>query len=71
MGFVVFLAFFAMFFLIALIPTWLLLLAYNYIVELMGHPNWEIPVTFLSVLCVAFILATLGRIFGGRRTNRS
>lgn len=50
-------------FLVCLIPTWLLLLAYNYIVILVGHPNWEIPVTFLSVVCVAFILVVIKSVF--------
>lgn len=50
-------------FLVCLIPTWLLLLAYNYIVVLVGHPSWEIPVTFLSVVCVTFILAVIKSIF--------
>lgn len=50
-------------FLIALIPTWLLMLAYNYIAVLVGAPNWEIPVTFLSVVCVAFILSMVSWVF--------
>lgn len=53
-------------FLVFLIPTWLLLLAYNYIVVLMNHPNWEIPVTFGSVIAITFILMILRGIFRGR-----
>lgn len=56
----------AVIFLIALIPTWLLMLAYNYIVELMGHPTWEIPVTLLSVICVGFILCVISSVFKRR-----
>lgn len=50
-------------FLVCLIPAWLLLLAYNYVVILVGHPDWEIPITFLSVVCVAFILAAIKSVF--------
>lgn len=63
MEFIVGLIFLVVIFLICLIPTWLLMLAYNYIVVLVGHPNWEIPVTLLSVVCVAFILTVIRRIF--------
>lgn len=50
-------------FLIGLIPAWLLLLAYNYVVETMGHADITVPVTFWTVVCVAFIIAVLRGIF--------
>lgn len=62
-GVVMFLAMVVVAFLICLIPTWLVMLAYNYVVSLMGHVNWEVPVTFWSVVCVTLILATLRGIF--------
>lgn len=65
MGVVLILVGLVMIFLIMLLPTWLLLLAYNYIVTLMGHVDWEIPVTFWSVVCVAFIISVLRSIFSG------
>lgn len=51
-------------FCIALIPSWLLLLAYNYLVEVSGHATAMVPVTFWTVVCVAFIIGLLYRIFG-------
>ena len=42
-------------FLVSLVPAWLLMLSYNYIVEIMGFTH-TIPITFLSVICVSFIL---------------
>lgn len=63
MEFIVGLIFLVVIFLICLIPTWLLMLAYNYLVVLAGHPTWEIPVTLLSVVCVAFILTAIRGIF--------
>ncbi len=50
-------------FFVMLIPAWVMLLAYNYIVELMGHPTWEVPITVLSVLCVTVLLAVVRGIF--------
>jgi hypothetical protein len=67
MEFIVGLLFLVVIFLVCLIPTWLVMLAYNYIVALVGHPNWEIPVTLLSVICVAFILTVIRGIFRGRK----
>lgn len=67
MEFIVGLLFLVVIFLVCLIPTWLVILAYNYIVALVGHPNWEIPVTLLSVICVAFILTVIRGIFRGRK----
>ncbi len=50
-------------FLIALIPSWLLLLAYNYMIDIIGLDWHHVPVTFWSVVCVTFILAVLRGIF--------
>ena len=66
-GVVMFLAMVVVAFLLCLIPTWLVMLAYNYLVSLMGHVNWEVPVTFWSVVCVAVIFIYLRNIFGGTR----
>lgn len=63
-GVVIFVLFFVGVFLIAMIPAWLLLLAYNYLVTLTGHATMEVPVTFMSVVCIAFILAVLRSILG-------
>ncbi|WNL63424.1 hypothetical protein [Citrobacter phage Tr1] len=63
MAFILFLVAFVVAFFIMLIPSWLLLLAYNYIVEIAKLDVQQIPVTFLSVLCVAFILAILRGLF--------
>lgn len=41
--------------LVSLVPSWLLILSYNFIVEIMGFSH-TIPITFLSVGCVSFIL---------------
>lgn len=54
---------FVIIFLIGLIPASLLLLAYNYIVEIMGHADLAVPVTFWTVVCIAFILVVLRGIF--------
>ncbi|MCC5410270.1 hypothetical protein NWUPM3A1_198 [Escherichia phage vB_EcoM_3A1_SA_NWU] len=54
---------FVLAFLISMIPAWLLLLAYNYVVEMMGHTDITVPVTFWTVVCVAFIMAVLRGIF--------
>lgn len=54
-------------FFIALIPSWLLLLAYNYLAEVSGHASAAVPVGFWSVVCVAIILGVLYRIFGQRK----
>ena len=50
-------------FLIVLIPSWLLLLAYNYRIDIIGLDWHHVPVTFWSVVCVTFILAVLRGIF--------
>ena len=63
-GIVMFLIAIVIAFFICLIPTWLVMLAYNYIVALIGHANWEVPITILSVVCVTLILAALRGIFG-------
>lgn len=62
-GLIIFVIGVVLIFFVMLIPTWIIMLAYNYIVNLMGHPNWEIPVTVLSVLCVTLLLAALRGIF--------
>jgi len=54
-------------FLVCLIPTWLVLLAYNYVAELVGHPNWEIPITFMGVVCITYIVVYLRGIFRGNK----
>lgn len=56
-------AVFVLAFLITLIPAWLLLLAYNYVAEMMGHADITVPVTFWTVVCVSFIIAVLRGIF--------
>lgn len=66
-GVVVFILALALVLLIAMIPAWIVMLAYNYIVSLMGHVNWEVPITFVSVLCVAVIFIFLRNVFGGTR----
>lgn len=53
--------------LLCLAPTWLLMMAYNYLAVLTGNPNWEIPITFLSVVCVAVIITVIGSIFKSRK----
>ncbi|HAZ7467307.1 TPA: hypothetical protein J7723_001635 [Escherichia coli] len=50
-------------FLIVLIPSWLLLLAYNYMIDIIDLDWHHVPVTFWSVVCVTFILAVLRGIF--------
>lgn len=56
-------AVFVLAFLITLIPAWLLLLAYNYVAEMMGHADITVPVTFWTVVCVSLIIAVLRGIF--------
>ena len=62
-------AVFVLAFLITLIPAWLLLLAYNYVAEVMGHADITVPVTFWTVVCVSFILAVLRGIFSSHSTK--
>lgn len=62
-GIVAVIGVFVLAFLITLIPAWLLLLAYNYVAEAMGHVDITVPVTFWTVVCVAFIIAVLRGIF--------
>lgn len=49
-------------FLVSLVPAWLLMLSYNFIVEIMGFSH-TIPITFLSVVCVSIILMIIRSIF--------
>lgn len=63
MGLVMGIILFIIIFLLALVPTWLLMLAYNYIAHITNHDNWMIPVSLLSVICVAFLLGFVIRLF--------
>lgn len=55
---------FAVVFAIALIPAYLALLVANYMFEVTGHASLQVPVTFVTVICVAFFIALLRSIFG-------
>lgn len=68
-GIVAVVSFFVIAFMLSLIPAWLLLLAYNYVAEVMGHADITVPVTFLTVVCVSFILAVLRGIFSSHSTK--
>lgn len=50
-------------FLIALIPSWIVMLAYNYLVVAAGHAAWGVPVTFWTVVCVAILVAFIRGLF--------
>ena len=49
-GIVAVVSFFVIAFMLSLIPAWLLLLAYNYVAEVMGHADITVPVTFWTVV---------------------
>lgn len=68
-GIVAVVSFFVIAFMLSLIPAWLLLLAYNYVAEVMGHVDITVPVTFWTVVCVSFILAVLRGIFSSHSTK--
>lgn len=61
MNFIIGLVFIVVCFLISLIPSWLLLLAYDYIAAQFGWVVLE--VTFLNVFCIAIIVSLLSGIF--------
>lgn len=55
------LIFIVVLFFIALIPSWLVLLAYDYIATQFG---WVVlDVTFMNVLCLAVIITIISSIF--------
>lgn len=61
MNFIIGLVFIVIILLIGMIPSWLLLLCYDYVAQQVGWVTLEI--TFLNVFCLSVVLAILRGIF--------
>lgn len=48
--------------LIAMLPVYLVVLAVNYVME-QAHVAFQLPTNFLSIFCIAFVLAFVVNLF--------